>query len=214
MPTTVIRVETSERKSVPPWGTFIDGRRTFDKNLIVQSWTGNYFFFEVEDIFSVFWIANIQNYFHDNAAVGGHVGIWSFTHTSTRDYAYQAIPKDPVTGQRVWRNNKASAAEHGFIMDNSVKDQLPTADEPTPQVIPLSRLKLSQRWVILCRGYFVFGRLQRILVIFGFWKKKQNKSPDTGSQFLVWNGSWHFSSNVFYERMWRMWSWPATEPFW
>ena len=74
-------------------------------------------------------------------------------------------------------------------MDNSVKDQLPTADEPTPQVIPLSRLKLSQRWVILCRGYFVFGRLQRILVIFGFWKKKQNKSPDTGSQFLVWNGS-------------------------
>ena len=93
-------------------------------------------------IFSVFWIANIQNYFHDNAAVGGRVGIWSFTHTSTRDYAYQAIPKDPVTGERVWRNNKASAADHGFIMDNSVKDQLPTADEPTPQVIPLSRLKL------------------------------------------------------------------------
>ena len=26
-------------------------------------------------------------------------------------------------------------------MDNSVKDQLPTAEEPTPQVIPLSRLE-------------------------------------------------------------------------
>ena len=45
------------------------------------------------------------------------------------------MPKDPVTGQRVWRNNKASAAGHGFIMDNSVKDQLPTAEEPTPQVM-------------------------------------------------------------------------------
>ena len=51
-----------------------------------------------------------------------------------QDYAYQAIPKDPLSGRRVWRNNKASAAGHGFIMDNSVQDQKPTAEHPNPQV--------------------------------------------------------------------------------
>ena len=39
---------------------------------------------DVCDALSVFWLANIQNFVHDNAAVGGHVGYWSFTHTSTQ----------------------------------------------------------------------------------------------------------------------------------
>ena len=47
---------------------------------------------------SVFWIANIENYLHDNAAVGGFNGIWLFTHTRYREYAFHAIPEDPVTG--------------------------------------------------------------------------------------------------------------------
>ena len=55
------------------------------------------------------------------------------------------MPKDPVTGQRVWRNNKSSAAGHGFIMDNSVKDQLPTAEEPTPQV--MANFKFFAWWL-------------------------------------------------------------------
>ena len=55
---------------------------------------------------SVFWLANINNYFHDNSAVGGHAGIWSFTHTNTDSYRYDAIPVDPVSGRREWRNNK------------------------------------------------------------------------------------------------------------
>ena len=62
---------------------------------------------------SVFWIANIQNFVHDNAAVGGFAGIWVFTHNSYKNYGWQAIPKDPVTGKREWRNNKASASFQG-----------------------------------------------------------------------------------------------------
>ena len=40
---------------------------------------------------SVFWLSNIQNFFDGNAAVGGHNGIWSFTHTNHRIYAYQVL---------------------------------------------------------------------------------------------------------------------------
>ena len=62
---------------------------------------------------SVFWLANIQNFVHDNAAVGGFAGIWVFTHNSYKNYGWQAIPKDPITGKREWRNNKASASFQG-----------------------------------------------------------------------------------------------------
>ena len=82
---------------------------------------------------SVFWLSNINNFFHDNAAVGGHLGIWSFTHSASRSYQYLAIPVDPVSGKREWRNNKASGCNTGFIMDLSVKDDLPTAQNPRPQ---------------------------------------------------------------------------------
>ena len=59
------------------------------------------------DGLSVFWISNINNYINDNAAVGGHAGYWSFTHTASTSYRWEAIPKDPVSGKREWRNNKA-----------------------------------------------------------------------------------------------------------
>ena len=70
---------------------------------------------------SVFWLANIANYVHDNAAVGGHSGLWVFTHSGSAGYRWDAIPKDPVTGIREWRNNKASACNRGFVMDEGVK---------------------------------------------------------------------------------------------
>ena len=31
----------------------------------------------------MFWISNVQNYIHDNVAVGGKAGFWTFTHTAT-----------------------------------------------------------------------------------------------------------------------------------
>ena len=46
---------------------------------------------------------------------------------------YSAIPKDPVTGLREWRNNKMSACWRGFVMDETVKDQEPSAELTTPQ---------------------------------------------------------------------------------
>ena len=71
---------------------------------------------------TVFWISNIQNYFDNNAAVGGHVAIWSFNHNASKKYSYLAIPRHPETYERRWSNNKASAAAFGFIQDNSIKD--------------------------------------------------------------------------------------------
>ena len=71
---------------------------------------------------TVFWISNIQNYFDNNAAVGGHVAIWSFNHNASKKYSYLAIPRHPETFERRWSNNKASAAAFGFIQDNSIKD--------------------------------------------------------------------------------------------
>ena len=62
---------------------------------------------------SVFWIANIQNFVHDNASVGGYGGIWVFTHSSNSQYGWQSIPVDPVTGKREWRNNKVSIINKG-----------------------------------------------------------------------------------------------------
>ena len=41
--------------------------------------------------------------------VGGHSGVWSFTHTANPDYKYFAIPIDPETGRREWSNNKVSS---------------------------------------------------------------------------------------------------------
>ena len=72
---------------------------------------------------TVFWISNIQNYFDNNAAVGGHVAIWSFNHNASKKYSYLAIPRHPDTLERRWSNNKASAAAFGFIQDNSIKDR-------------------------------------------------------------------------------------------
>ena len=94
----------------------------------------------------MFWISNLANYVHDNAAVGGKVSFWAFTHSgekrpfeflisnlenlnlsksfifvATTQYAFATIPRDPVSGRRVWRNNKASASFNGFINDQTVK---------------------------------------------------------------------------------------------
>ena len=81
---------------------------------------------------SVFWISNLQNHIHDNAAVGGFAGIWAFTHSASDAYGWDAIPIDPDSGKREWRNNKMSACLHGFAMDETVKDQVPTEDMPEP----------------------------------------------------------------------------------
>ena len=48
---------------------------------------------------------------------------------------FEKLVKDPVTGRREWRNNKASACDNGFILDFSVKDEEPTEDSPEPQFI-------------------------------------------------------------------------------
>ena len=56
-----------------------------------------------------------------------------FTHSSNPQYGWQSIPVDPVTGKREWRNNKISASFNGFTMDETVKDEEPTAEEPEPQ---------------------------------------------------------------------------------
>ena len=48
------------------------------------------------DGLSVFWVSNMNNHFHDNAAVGGHTGFWSFTHSSNDFYQFDAIPVDPA----------------------------------------------------------------------------------------------------------------------
>ena len=37
-----------------------------------------------------------------------------------------------MSGKREWRNNKISAANNGFIMGMTVKDEAPTADSPEP----------------------------------------------------------------------------------
>ena len=57
---------------------------------------------------AVYWFANIHNYVHDNIAVGGNSGFWLFTHSAYVNNQYDAIPFDPITGRREWRNNKAS----------------------------------------------------------------------------------------------------------
>ena len=44
---------------------------------------------------SVFWISNLQNHVHDNAAVGGFAGLWAFTHSSSDKYSWDAIPINP-----------------------------------------------------------------------------------------------------------------------
>ena len=81
---------------------------------------------------SVFWISNLQNHVHDNAAVGGFAGLWAFTHSRYDSYGWDAIPVDPVSGKREWRNNKMSACFHGFTMDETVKDTPYTFDAPEP----------------------------------------------------------------------------------
>ena len=45
----------------------------------------------------------------------------SFIFVATTQYAFATIPRDPVSGRRVWRNNKASASFNGFINDQTVK---------------------------------------------------------------------------------------------
>ena len=90
---------------------------------------------------SVFWISNPHNYIDYNAAVGGDVGFWSFTHTSNSQYGYYSIPRDPemmeidpLKARRQWMGNKASAcATSGFIQDNSVKDLHSEVTKSTPE---------------------------------------------------------------------------------
>ena len=80
---------------------------------------------------SVFWIANIQNFVHDNASVGGYGGIWVFTHSSNPQYGWQSIPVDPVTGKREWRNNKVSfGAENRTKIQLNSRFLLPSMDSP------------------------------------------------------------------------------------
>ena len=74
----------------------------------------------------------MNNHIHDNAAVGGHAGFWSFTHSANDFYQFDAIPIDPESGKREWRNNKVSASNHGFVMGMTVKDDAPSQDSPEP----------------------------------------------------------------------------------
>ena len=64
---------------------------------------------------SVFWISNPHNYIDYNAAVGGDVGFWSFSHSANKQYGYYSIPRDPemmeidpLKARRQWMGNKAS----------------------------------------------------------------------------------------------------------
>ncbi|CBY20187.1 unnamed protein product [Oikopleura dioica] len=85
------------------------------------------------DGLSVFWIAHPHNFFHDNAAVGGNAGYWVFTHTASDKYGYEALPIDPVSGRREWRNNKASAAQWGFVFQWHVQDEGVSEEFPQSQ---------------------------------------------------------------------------------
>ena len=94
---------------------------------------------------SVFWIANIANFFNDNAAVGGHAGVWSFSHTANEQYSYYSIPRDPVTLRREWSNNKVSASFQGFMMDFSVKD----LDSQINAAMPEPKFSIGSNWKIV-----------------------------------------------------------------
>ena len=54
----------------------------------------------------MFWIANQQNSFHNNAAVGGSFGFWVFTHSQSEEYRYQGMMLEPWSHHE-WTNNKA-----------------------------------------------------------------------------------------------------------
>ena len=80
----------------------------------------------------------MQNWVHDNAAVGGHTGFWVFTHTGDEFaspwlFARTAPLPDPVTGLNEWRNNKASAAKYGLQLDDSIQDEKTGKKFPNPQ---------------------------------------------------------------------------------
>ena len=82
---------------------------------------------------AVFWFANIHNYVHDNVAVGGNSGYWVFTHTEYDTYQFDAMPKDPISGHREWRGNKACCANAGMSVDDSIMDQYPSDEFPVPR---------------------------------------------------------------------------------
>ena len=88
---------------------------------------------------SVFWISNPHNYIDYNAAVGGDVGYWSFSHSANPKYGFYSIPRDPdaddpLEARRQWMGNKASGcAMSGFIQDNTVKDLHSEVTKETPE---------------------------------------------------------------------------------
>ena len=99
---------------------------------------------------SVFWIANIANFFSGNAAVGGHAGVWSFSHSANEQYSYYSIPRDPVTLRREWSNNKVSASFQGFMMDFTVKD----LDSQINAAMPEPKFSIGSNWKIVLRQGF------------------------------------------------------------
>ena len=92
---------------------------------------------------SVFWISNVKNHIHNNAAVGGEAGFWAFGHVGVDTPASLSINYPPLNSEGIaeWRNNKASAANDGFRWQFMVKNDHPTGvysgkygDESSPRL--------------------------------------------------------------------------------
>ena len=92
---------------------------------------------------SVFWFANIHNYIHDNVAVGGNAGYWLFTHSAYVQNQFDAIPVDPETGVREWRNNKACCTSRGFAVDESILDEEPNEEFPSKGSLRFTKFFIS-----------------------------------------------------------------------
>ena len=95
----------------------------------------------------MFWISNVNNHIHNNAAVGGEAGFWAFGHVGVDTPESLTINHPPVNDQGIaeWRNNKASAANDGFRWQFMIKNDHPSGvftgksgDESSPR---LSRVK-------------------------------------------------------------------------
>ena len=92
---------------------------------------------------SVFWISNVKNHIHNNAAVGGEAGFWAFGHVGVDTPASLSINYPPLNSDGIaeWRNNKASAANDGFRWQFMVKNDHPRGvysgkygDESSPRL--------------------------------------------------------------------------------
>ena len=52
----------------------------------------------------MFWISNVQNYIHDNVAVGGKAGFWTFTHTATTGTFLIFVKKFLTQNEDIFKN--------------------------------------------------------------------------------------------------------------